>query len=936
VEVDVNGDQVAAYHESVKVPDDWTRDYERLRSRNETTQWVDQGLFVLLAVFMLVILVQRIREHDVPVRMALGFGLVAAVLYFLGHLNDFSLEQFGYNTANPYSSFVTNYVLLGLLAAVGSGAGIFFLVASSEPVYRHAFPALPSLRGTLSWKGLRSRRFFMANVVGIGLTFLFFAYQTVFYLTANRLGAWSPAEVNYSDLLNTRIPWVWVLFIGFIPAVFEELMFRAFAIPFLKRVFRSLPLAIVLAAFIWGFGHAGYPNQPFFIRGLEVGLGGVLIGVVMLRFGVVATMIWHYSVDALYTAFLLLRSHNHYLMASGGISAGIMLVPLFLALIAYLRTGTFAEEESLTNAHATAATTLGERPAAAAEAEVPLAYRPLSKFKLAWAAVLIVIFLALASVKTYEFGKGIKVSATRQDAFRLAGDFLKARQVDPSRYHRAAWLRENIDASAARYLFERKSIEDADRIYRRATRLLLWEVRYFQPLEKEEYTVLVDADGARVFAYNHVLDDNAPGASLPIAEARALAEKALEQEGYKPADFDLQEQQGEKKKAREDYTFVWQAKAGDPRNVDEARYRVQVNVAGDEVVSVSRFFKLPDDWLRRREAIRMSSIVLGAITGLLYVGFLGGALVILVQRIRSRQIPWRSTVAAGVALAVITALVAGNAAPTLDRLYSTSVPIWMFHLELAISLLIGALAVGLAGWVMVGLAISLYPDGWRLVQSASRRVWRRDALVAIAVAVSVEVGLDQVRNLLAERFHAWLPVSVNVAPDSFDAAWPAASYFLSGVEGSVLYAAVAAVIIYLVRFGLARREWWVWVLGLIFIISRGSTSSHSMGEFALRWGMGMLSAGAIIGIVALFYRDNILAYVATPFLGPVLTPLFALLSQPARFFVWNGVALAALSALVMAWLFLPGQGGEAQPAPPSGFAVDLSSGPPPESGGGPS
>ena len=70
----------------------------------------------------------------------------------------------------------------------------------------------------------------------------------------------------------------------------------------------------------------------------------------MLRFGIVATLIWHYSVDALYSAFLLIRSPNHYVMASGALTAGIMLIPLFVALLCYLRTGTFEDEAPLENA----------------------------------------------------------------------------------------------------------------------------------------------------------------------------------------------------------------------------------------------------------------------------------------------------------------------------------------------------------------------------------------------------------------------------------------------------------------------------------------------------------------------------------------------------------------------------------------------------------
>ena len=349
LEVEVDGDQVGGYREFVKIPEGWTRDYEKLRSRNNAAQVVDEVPWILLCVAGLALLIQRLRKRDVPIRLSVAFGLVAAALYFLGQLNTFSLAEFGYRTTDSYSTFVSTYVRDNLLSALGLGALIFLLLASSEPVYRDAYPGALSIRGYFSWQGLRTRSFLLANVVGIAMTFFFFAYQTVFYLAADKLGAWAPADVPFSDLLNTRFPWVMVLFMGFLPAVSEEIQFRAFAIPLLRKLLRSGPAAVVLAAFIWGFLHSAYPNQPFFIRGLEVGMGGIIVGLIMLRFGILATLIWHYSVDALYTAFLLLRSPNHYLMVSGGVAAGIMLVPLMVALGAYWKTGTFSEEGTLLN-----------------------------------------------------------------------------------------------------------------------------------------------------------------------------------------------------------------------------------------------------------------------------------------------------------------------------------------------------------------------------------------------------------------------------------------------------------------------------------------------------------------------------------------------------------------------------------------------------------
>ena len=119
--VEVDGDQVAGYREFVRIPEQWARDYERLRYRNEFAQIVDEVFWIVLTVAMAVILVMRLRDHDVPGRLALAFGGIAAVLYFLGQLNSFSLAEFGYPTTDSYSSFMANYMVRSLLSALGVG-----------------------------------------------------------------------------------------------------------------------------------------------------------------------------------------------------------------------------------------------------------------------------------------------------------------------------------------------------------------------------------------------------------------------------------------------------------------------------------------------------------------------------------------------------------------------------------------------------------------------------------------------------------------------------------------------------------------------------------------------------------------------------------------------------------------------------------------------
>src|SRR2546427_51816 len=158
VEVGVDGDQIASYSEYVKVPEQWSRDYEKMRSRNNMAQIVAEAVWISLSVAMAVVLILRlIRRASLPARLSLGFGVALAVLYLLNHMNGFSLAQFGYQTTDPYSSFVAGYVRDGGLGALGLGGAFFFFVAASEPVFREGFPRPIFLRRYFSWQGLRSR-----------------------------------------------------------------------------------------------------------------------------------------------------------------------------------------------------------------------------------------------------------------------------------------------------------------------------------------------------------------------------------------------------------------------------------------------------------------------------------------------------------------------------------------------------------------------------------------------------------------------------------------------------------------------------------------------------------------------------------------------------------------------------------------------------------
>src|SRR2546430_12122532 len=93
----------------------------------------------------------------------------------------------------------------------------------------------------------------------------------------------------------------------------EEFLFRLFAIPFLERVTKSRVLAVILPAFSWSFLHSAYPQEPGYIRGIEVGIIGIVAGKVVLGWGILAALLLHYTVDAAPAGLVPVRSDRPFL-----------------------------------------------------------------------------------------------------------------------------------------------------------------------------------------------------------------------------------------------------------------------------------------------------------------------------------------------------------------------------------------------------------------------------------------------------------------------------------------------------------------------------------------------------------------------------------------------------------------------------------------------
>ncbi len=903
--VRIQGDEIGGFGEYLKIPEAWERDYAELRSRNETTGLVAGTLLILTILAMLVSFFSGVRARDIRWKTAAIFGAIAAVLTLLAELNNLPLTSFSYDTTDTYGSFLTGQLLNSLFAAAAQGILIFFLTAAAEPLYRRYYANQIQIGGQFTPAGLRTKRFLLGTILGLAMTPAFLAYQVLFYITAEQFGAWSPADIPYSAMINTYIPWIMVLLIGFMPAVSEEFISRAFSIPFLHKYLKSRWAAVVIAGLIWGFAHAGYPQQPFYIRGIEVGIGGIIVGYIFLRFGILAPLVWHYTIDALYTSLILFRSSNSYFIVSAALSAGLMLLPLAVALVLYLRQRRFADPTPLLNKSAApAAPEAGADEPTAPQPAAPaptFAYTRLSKRRMGWAAAVVVASLGLFALDYEKPLNFVDVRLTQAEAKAKAIEHLAAAGADASAYEVVTYYQNQPDAMAIRYILERDSVAVVNRLYQEDLSASLWVTRFFRYGEKEEYRVAVHPEDGSLYSINHLLAEEAEGADLEEAQAQAIAVDHLRSFGLDPERLELKEASSEKLPNRRDHRFVFEAVEGDARNVDELRYRVRVNVAGDEPVSIYRFLKVPEDWQReRQESTTLKTALSGLLIVLIAAVVLHG-LWLLVRRVRNEGLAWAPLVkisAVGAAFLLLDFL---NGLSVVERAYDTRLTLSIFTITQMLSFVLGSLGVGLMILAALGLATSLYPD-WPARLRAARRVPEfRDAVVGVALVLVARETWQHLRGYVESRFIASDPSLGFGLPSGLDQYLPFWNSLSDGVMGAIFVPIIAGLVLYYSRVVVKKRLYGV-LAGLgVGLIMSGSNAAH-FDEFLFELLTFVTSVGFVVAAIVLILRNNLLAYVLLGF-ASVLTAVKGLgaLSAPAYQLQAGILLLLALVVVFCLW-----------------------------------
>jgi hypothetical protein len=635
----------------------------------------------------------------------------------------------------------------------------------------------------------------------------------------------------------------------------------------------------------------------------------------MLRWGILATLVWHYTVDAALVGLLLIRSSSLYFKVSGILVGLAILIPFGYAVYSRIKRRSFEDDADLLNGAVDP-----EDAIVAGKAEAPGALSlpptgPLSRVILALLGVAIVLGGAAAvKVKPVQLGDYLKLSINAKEAKLRASEILKKRGVAAESYKAVTTFVDVTDPIASEYLRQKIGVKALNEICAKQVPGALWATRFFRDGQTEEYSVILRPDG-ELHSVHHDVAEASEGAALSKAEAIAKATDFLRNEQkIEISGWALVDSVSEKRPSRIDHTLIWQSKQpldGAENDADLGQHafrRIQVQVVGDEPTSYRTFIKIPDDWRRKQEAMSIWRTLHTVLVACLAAGLGIAGLIFFLREIRSdlmKQVPWRRfTVWGLVALGAFVLIgVFGDRLPMILSQYKTAISLKFVYGGLAIGFTIGA-------FFYLGLVVILFAMGWFFLKQAYGDLdwpgWRgmpadyyRDALLIGTGGTAALVAVSRATEFVLRRWptsHRALPASFGL---DFDSYVPGISISAAAVlHGLLLTAALAAV----GGFVLAHCKSPV-LRALLFVAATVALVGGwgSPADFLKQWVGQLVFLATIVFGITRVVRLNLLGYFLVLAIPSLLLGAQELLSQPNGFYHRQGyIVLAALAAL-LAW-----------------------------------
>ena len=491
----------------------------------------------------------------------------------------------------------------------------------------------------------------------------------------------------------------------------------------------------------------------------------------------------------------------------------------------------------------------------------------------------------------------IDLKYSREQISQLAEAQLRQLGFSPAGYEFALAFDE--DNLASYYLQRSLGVEETNlRLANEKWPLHYWTARWFKPLEKEEFNIHFSPQG-EFLGFNHIIAEDAPGASIPIEQAQVTAEAFLTQNSnWDASSWERVEASSQAMPAgRVDHTFVWKSR---PFSAGESELRYSVSIQGDQVGNLRYWIKVPETFSRDFAAERNRAGFINEIA--LLLGF-GGFVIIAAAGISIARPDLRRILLPALLSAAVSLAAALNLIPLYRSYYSTTQDYTLFWVMAVVGALFTALFYSMQVFV-----------GWGGGQGISKLVWHaQDRILARGPNRWIEFSRSAWRGLALGGFNLgyvvmfyifatqvlgwWSPVNAEYS-DAYATPFPFLLAFDMGLNAALTEELLFRLIGISFFLWIFPRQRWLAVLipGVLWAFAHTSYVSYPI----YARGIELTIHAIIMGVI--FLKFDLFTTIMAHFTYNMILVSVPLLRSSDPYFQFSGMVVLAVLALPL----LPG------------------------------
>ncbi len=609
----VSGNKVTTVIPFVKIPENFIKKYQEMRSYNNTIATAGSLAMILLYIIGGCIfgLLYLNKKRYILWKKAAFWAAVLGTLKLFSSLNNYPLIWTSYNTALPTRNFLFSFLMQSFINGFAFFFGCFLLFMAAESLTRKAFKNHPQLWKLWSQKNANSLPVIGRTLGGYLMVPIFMSIVVATYFFATKLlGWWSPSDsLIEPNILATYAPWLGPVTLAFGAGFIEECLFRAVPLScaaLLGDRFGKKKLwifvAFIIQILIFGAAHANYATQPAYARVLELIVPSTLFGLLYLFFGLLPAIISHFVFDVVLMSLPIFISSTSGSLFNKTMVILLSGIPLLVIVYNLIRKkGWSPLSQDAYNSSWMAPKEIIKKE------EKPIvqtikSIKPFTKN--------ILILSGCAGILAWGLLTQFKpdapaISTTKKQAISIAKKELTSQNIILSNQ----WtIQPQIIGNYATTNMQHKFIWQLNKkMYKTLLNSYLdgpyWQIKFVRfngtvDERTEQYTIFINNNG-KPFRFAHKNSEIAYGKNLNEEQARKIVIDAITTQ-FSLSKKDISEISAtkDKKPNRTDWTFIYSKTSPDELKNHNGQLRIYTYINGDKIVDINQYIHVPEQWKR--------------------------------------------------------------------------------------------------------------------------------------------------------------------------------------------------------------------------------------------------------------------------------------------------------------------------------------------------